>query len=152
MTFRHFVDCSVGLDLLSVEPSVPQYCPFSLVYIVQFRARHRLGYFRTHDRRGEDGADPPCYLKNHWSYWAPRGMGSYRNVKFWRFCMMKPRAGNIDSFCSKLSPSNLKGLVKMPCEHKCHTNYVKVRWRKVTKIKEIFFRYAAYDLWSIVPV
>ena len=36
---------------------------------------------------------------------------------------MKPRTVNIDSFCSKLSQSNLKGLFKMLCEHKCHTKY-----------------------------
>ena len=36
---------------------------------------------------------------------------------------MKPRDCNIDSFCSKISESNLKGLVKIPCEHKCHTTY-----------------------------
>ena len=39
---------------------------------------------------------------------------------------MKPRAGNIDRFCSKLSQSDIKRLVKLPCEHKCITthNYV----------------------------
>ena len=34
---------------------------------------------------------------------------------------MKPRAGHIDRFCSKLSQINLKRLVKIPCEHTCHT-------------------------------
>ena len=37
--------------------------------------------------------------------------------------MMKPRTRNIDCFCSKLIQSNMKGLLKIPCEHKCHTNY-----------------------------
>ena len=35
--------------------------------------------------------------------------------------MMKPGAGNNDSFCSKLSQGDLKGIVKTPCEHKIHT-------------------------------
>ena len=45
------------------------------------------------------------------------------NGKFRRFCIMKPGAGNIDRFCSKLSQSNLKWLVKIPYEHKYHTKY-----------------------------
>ena len=30
--------------------------------------------------------------------------------------MMKPRAGDIHIFCSKLSQSNLKWLLKIPCD------------------------------------
>ena len=58
--------------------------------------------------------------------------------------MTKPTAGNIDSFCSKLGQSNLKGQVKIPCEHKCHTKYGSgsrsghQRSRKFTRIKNIF--------------
>ena len=38
--------------------------------------------------------------------------------------MRKPiRTGNIDCFCSKLGQSSLKGLLKIPCEHRCHTKY-----------------------------
>ena len=55
-----------------------------------------------------------------------------------------PRAGNIDSFCSKLFQSNVKGQVKIPYEHKCHTNYgsgsrsgYERSW-KVTQIKNSF--------------
>ena len=42
---------------------------------------------------------------------------------------MKLKAGNIDSFCSKLSQSNLKGLLKMPCEISDILSMVKVRSR-----------------------
>ena len=121
---------------------------FLAMYLSSALTRHRLGYFRTHNCLG-GGSDPPppCYLENQW-YRALRGgvrklfTGSSQcilkilwltliksrvnvrsKVKFWRFCMTKPRAGNIDSFCLKLSQSNLKGLVKIPCEHKCHTKY-----------------------------
>ena len=58
--------------------------------------------------------------------------------------MTKPRAGNIDSFCSKLGQSNLKGLMKIPCEHKSHTKHGPgstsgyERSRKVTGIKNSF--------------
>ena len=58
--------------------------------------------------------------------------------------MTKPRAGNIDSFCSKLGQSNLKGLMKIPCEHKSHTKHGSgstsgyERSRKVTGIKNSF--------------
>ena len=45
------------------------------------------------------------------------------NVIFLRFCILKPRAGNIDSFCSNISQNSLKGLVRIPCEHKCHSKY-----------------------------
>ena len=44
-------------------------------------------------------------------------------AKFWRFCMMKPRTSNTDCFCWKLTQSNMKGLLKIPCEHKYHTKY-----------------------------
>ena len=72
---------------------------------------------------------------------------------------MKPRVGNIDSFCSKLSQSDLKGLLKIPCEHKCNTKhgsysrsdhersrqnsfvkpYIRLTWRNVRRcsIKQI---------------
>ena len=43
-------------------------------------------------------------------------------VKFWRFCMMKPWSGNVDSFCSKFKQSDLKGL-EDTCEHNCHAKY-----------------------------
>ena len=58
--------------------------------------------------------------------------------------MMKPRTGNIDCFCSKLTQSNMKGLLKILCEHKCHTKYGSglrsghKRSRKVTKFKNTF--------------
>ena len=58
--------------------------------------------------------------------------------------MVKPRGGNIDGFCSKPSQGNLKRLVKMPREHKCHTKYGSgsssgyERSRKVTRIKHSF--------------
>ena len=58
--------------------------------------------------------------------------------------MTKPRVGIIDSFCSKLGQSSLKGLVKIPCEHKCHTKRGsgsrsghEMSW-KVTRIKNSF--------------
>ena len=37
--------------------------------------------------------------------------------------MIKPRTGNIDFFCSKITQSNMKGLLKVLCEHECHTKY-----------------------------
>ena len=37
--------------------------------------------------------------------------------------MTRPGAGNIHSFNSKLSQGSLKGLVKIPCEHKCRTEH-----------------------------
>ena len=58
--------------------------------------------------------------------------------------MMKPRTGNIDCFCSKVTQSNMKGLLKIPCEHKCHTKHGSgsmsghKRSRKVTKFKNSF--------------
>ena len=73
---------------------------------------------------------------------------------FGRFCMMKPRAGKFGSFCLKLSQSNLKGLVKILCEQKCHTKHGSVsrsgheRSRKVTKIKKI--GHATHDIYYIV--
>ena len=66
------------------------------------------------------------------------------SMSFCCFCMMKPRAGNIHRFCSKLSQSNLKGPVKIPCEHKCHTKYRSgsgsghERPQKVTRFKNSF--------------
>ena len=57
---------------------------------------------------------------------------------------MKPKTGNIDYFWSKLTQSNMKGLLKIPCVHKCHTKYGSgsmsghKRSRKVTKFKNSF--------------
>ena len=70
-------------------------------------------------------------------------------VKFWRFCMAKPSADNIDSVCSKLGQSNLKELVKIPCEHKCHAKYGLGSQGQVTKghqNQKSFFGHAALDL------
>ena len=76
-----------------------------------------------------------------------------------RFCMMKPRAGNIDSFYLKLRQSKLKGLMKIPCDHKWHTKYgsgSRSRHkmpRHVTKgHQKPFFGHAAHDLSSLLHV
>ena len=58
--------------------------------------------------------------------------------------MTKHIVGNVDSFCSKLDQISLKGLAKIPCEHKCHIKYGSVsradheRSWKVTRIKNSF--------------
>ena len=63
--------------------------------------------------------------------------------------MMMSRAGNIDSFCLKLSQSNVKRLLKIPCEHKCHTKYGSgSKSGHDISPKSEFFGHAAHDLWS----
>ena len=61
-----------------------------------------------------------------------------------------PRACDIDSFCSKLSQSNFKGLLKIPCEceHKCHTKYGSGSGHESSPESTILFR--ACGTWFIV--
>ena len=60
---------------------------------------------------------------------------------------MKPRAGNIDSICSKLGQHYLKVLLKIPCEHKCHTKYGwGPRSSHERSPETFFFGHAAHDV------
>ena len=58
------------------------------------------------------------------------------------------RAGNIDSFCWNISQNSLKGLVKIPCEHKCHSKYGSGSRSGHERSPESFFR--ACSTWFMV--
>ena len=78
-------------------------------------------------------------------------MRQMSKTKFWRFCMTRPGAGNIHSFNSKLSQGSLKGLVKIPCEHKCRTEHGLGSRSGHERSPESFFFFgsAAHDLYSL---
>ena len=65
--------------------------------------------------------------------------------------MMKPRAGNIDSFCSELSHSNLKGLLIYPVRISdiLSTGQGPGELTKAHQNKKKIFGRAAYDLESL---
>ena len=122
---------------------------------------------------------PPCYLENQWSYRVPRGgvrkfsTSSFHSIlnivrSTLSFGSTSGQRSNFDvsvwwslgpailiAFAlnsPKLTQSNIKGILKIPCEHKFHTKYgsgssVEDRSQKVTKghqIQKSFFGHAAH--------